>query len=338
MEIGKDELKKLLENKAEETYGDRKKNELLEIKHDKEMMTFKDIEKWKTKKNNRVIRTNQVDIYENHLNLVLESNINSLVCVSRTGIGKTYATLNILRKQGKEYAYKNGFSTALSLYQYIYDNRDKLIVIDDLTDNIFKDKKIIAILKACLYGESNKRFVNYDTTSDKLSVPNRFEFTGKVIILANEIGNKHSEDFKALISRGIFFEMSYSFKETISIAYKIIRNNKLTDKQNVRIKQIIKDNVTSVCEFNFRKLEHLIEMVKFDMSKAEELFINSYKVDEDTRLVEQLIQRASPVKDQAREFTEKTGKSRRTYFTIKKKISAVVQSKNNVALALRGSQ
>ncbi len=318
--MNKEELKQMLENKAEETLGNRKKNEVLELKHDKEMATFKDIEKWKTKTVNKILRTSQIDIYENHLNLVLNSNINSLVCVSRTGIGKTYATLNILRKQKKEFSYKNGFSTALSLYQYIYDNKDKLIVFDDLTDNIFKDKKIIAILKACLYGESNKRFVSYDTTSDKLSVPSGFEFTGKVIILANEIGNKHSEDFKALISRGIFYEMTYSFEETIKIAHKIIKGNNLTDKQNIRIKQIIKDNVTSACEFNFRKLEHLIEMVKFDIDKAEELFNHSYKVDEDTRLVSILMKRASPVKDQAREFSERTGKSRATFFRIRKSI------------------
>ena len=187
-----------------------------------------------------------------------------MLCISKAGYGKTYTTINFLKEFKQEFVYKSGYITPLSFYCWLFENRDKIIVFDDLTDDIFKDKKMIALLKSCLYEAGGERFVSYETTSDKLRVPNKFKFTGKMILLANEIRKNNRENFNALISRGIFFELKYSYKELILIVNKILISKKLKSSVSEQVLEIISKNICDVSGFNFRQLEQLIEMVEFN--------------------------------------------------------------------------
>lgn len=315
----KKELKNLLEDTAKES-GLKVIGELAELKSPEQRQAEEEYENWKHKKTEKIIKSSKTELYKDYLELVLNGKINSLICISKAGYGKTYTTINFLKEMKKDFVYKSGYTTPLSFYHFLYENREKIIVLDDLTDNIFKDKKMIATLKSCLYEAGGERFVSYETTAESLKVPNKFKFSGKIILLANTVGRNSEENFKALVSRGIFFELKYPFKEILSIAKKILISKGLKKADNEQIIGIIENNICEVSEFNFRQLEQLIQMVEFNPKKAETLFVNSFHQDEELILVSKLMGLSIPVSEQAQRFKEETGCSTRKYYRIKRRI------------------
>lgn len=268
-----------------------------------------------------LIENPKLNLYKHYIKMLLEKHINSLICISKTGFGKTFTTINILKKLNQQYIYKSGYITGLSFYQFLYENKDKLIILDDLTNDIFKDKKMIALLKAALYETDKKRILSYDTTSKSITVPNKFNFTGRIIILCNETYNKtEDENFKALISRSIFYRLDYSYAEILEICSKIITLNNLSRVQENIVYKIIKNQINEASEFNFRSLEKLISMVKYNPLKAEELFKHSFEQDDILVLVSQLSKLDIPVRNQAIMFREQTGFSTRKYYRLKQKL------------------
>jgi hypothetical protein len=249
--------------------------------------------------------------------MTLKGNINSLICISKAGYGKTYTTINFLKEMGINFVYKSGYVTPLSFFNFLYHNRDKIIVLDDINEDVFKDKKMISLLKSCLYEAGGDRLVSYESTSKDLLVPEKFRFTGKIIILANEFSNKNKETFKALVSRGIYFDLKYGFKEILGISKKILKSQNLKKDVEEKVLEIIEKNVCEISEFNFRQLEQLVEMVKYDLKKAESLFLHSFEQDEDLIFVSKLIKMDIPVREQAIKFMQETGFSTRKYYRLK---------------------
>lgn len=275
---------------------------------------------------NNMIENNKLSIYKHYINMLIKNHINSLICISKTGYGKTYTTINILKQLKQDYIYKSGYITGLSFYHFLHEHHDKLIILDDLTNDIFKDKKMIALLKAALYKVDKKRILSYNTTSKSIKCPDKFEFTGKIIILANETHNKaEDEDFKALISRSIFYRLNYSYGEIMELSKKILKSQNLTSSQEELIIQIIQEEITEVSEFNFRQLEKLIAMVKYNSAKARDLFKHSFEHDEDLFLVSKLMKLSISVKEQAIMFSEQTGYSVRKYFRLKQLIKKMTK-------------
>lgn len=312
-----DDLKQLLEDTSKNVSV---KGEVAELKSKEQKESEKDYEDWENKESESIVENPKTELYREYLKLLLKGNIHSLICVSKAGFGKTHTTINILKEMGEKFVYKSGYTTPLAFYSFLYENKDKTIILDDLTDDIFQNKKMVAMLKSCLYEAGGERFVSYDTTSDKLSVPSKFKFDGKVILLANEVGNNKKENFNALISRCIYFELKYSFEEILEISRRILYTQKLSSDLNHKVLEIIDNNINKVSQFNFRQLEQLIEMVAYDKEKAEKLFKHSFRRDKIMDMVCDLMNSQLSVKQQAEKFTEKCGMSRAKYFRIKRQI------------------
>jgi hypothetical protein len=312
-----DELKQLLEDTSKSI---KVKGEVAEIKSKEQKESDKDYQEWENKESESIVENPKTELYREYLKLLLSGNIHSLICVSKAGFGKTHTTINILKQMKEKFVYKSGYTTPLSFYTFLYANKDNTIILDDLTDDIFKNKKMVAILKSCLYQAGGDRFVSYETTSDKLTCPSKFKFNGKIILLANEVGSNNKENFNALISRCIYFELRYSFKEILEISNRILQTQKLSSDLNQKVLDIVSNNITQVSQFNFRQLEQLIEMVSYSKEKAEELFKHSFRKDKIMNLVCELMNTQLSVKEQAERFTEKCGFSRRKYFRIKQQI------------------
>lgn len=315
--MGSDDLKQILEDTAKNI---KVKGEVAEIKSKEQKESDKDFEKWKNRKSEEIVENPKTELYREYIKLVLGGNIHSLICVSKAGYGKTHTTINILKELKMKFVYKSGYTTPLSFYTFMYENKDNTIILDDLTDDIFKNKKMVAILKSCLYQAGGERFVSYDTTSDKLSVPSKFKFNGKIILLANEVGSNNKENFNALISRCIYFELRYSFKEILEISNKILESQKLSIENRDKVLGIINRNINQVSQFNFRQLEQLVEMVLYSKDKAEELFQHSFRKDKILDLVCELMKLPISVREQALKFKEKCGYSTRKYYRIKSEI------------------
>jgi len=269
------------------------------------------------------IEIKEFDIAE-HLILLTAKNFSyATIIVGEGGIGKTYCCVNTIKKHTKDFIYKSGYTTPLSLYKFLYDNKDKLIILDDI-EGIFKDGVALAILKGCLWDTDGKRLVFYDSTSSKLNAPNCFEFKGRLIILCNRIPNPDDLHIKAVMSRTIHYQLDFTYNQKIAIIQQILKHKKeVTKKQKEKIMKIIKKNTNvATDELNIRTMEKLISYIKYDEKLAEKLFQETTYKDVVKNIVWTLMNSNNPVNSQVIEFIRLTGRSRWKFFDIKRELKS----------------
>lgn len=267
-----------------------------------------------------IIENGQVVRYRHYLQLVAEGSFNSCICQSRAGLGKTQTTLQILDSEKAEYFYTTTHSSPLALYKMLYENNGKIIVLDDM-EEILNNPTSVSILKSALWGVKGKRVVAFNTTSAKLEdIPQQFDFTGRVIMLVNEIKAKRTPSFDALLSRTLHIQLVYSFDETKEMAISIVNQKVQEGHIRAKVLDIIERRIAPFHDFNFRHLDHLIRMVKSKPDNAEELFMGNFRVDEDYQLIWELIKTEQTPEQQIQQFRVKTGKGRTTYYRIRKRI------------------
>ena len=268
-----------------------------------------------------LIHNEKTQQYRRYVQMVANGFSTSLICKSRAGLGKTQLTLQILEDEKTPYYHTNTYSTPLALYKLLYHHNGKIIVLDDM-EMILENHLSVSILKSALDSGMTKRVVHWHSTTHNLEeVPTSFEFTGKLIMLVNEIRVKNSPSFDALLSRTTNITLTYSFDETKAMANQIVNERHNLDwQQKLKVNEIISKRIAPFHDFNFRLLEQLIKFVRFDIDEAEELFINSINVDSEYKIVWQLMYTEISVTEKVSRFTAITGKGRATFFRIKKKI------------------
>jgi Holliday junction resolvasome RuvABC ATP-dependent DNA helicase subunit len=266
---------------------------------------------------------NQQETYRHYLSMLKSNHVNSVLCFSKAGLGKTHTTISMLKEMQIPYMYTSGVATAVSLYKMLYDSRDKVLILDDI-ETLFQDDKIINILKAALWEVDGRRQVSYNTSSKVLEdYPHDFTYNGKIIILSNEIRGKYDESFKALMSRCLKYELVYTFSEIIEISKLMVNQEQsLTPTQKEQTINIIVDNIRPEHNFNFRLLQRLMSFVKYNSDIAEMLFMQSIEVDSDKAVLLSILRKDISVEEQVKEFTVATGQSRMTFFRRKKQLKA----------------
>ena len=116
----------------------------------------------------------------------------SLVVTGGAGLGKTYLVKKTLADMGlteaKEFVHFKGRATAAGLFVTLYENENKIIVLDDC-DSVFKDADAVNLLKAALDSYDTRRisYISTKPLKDQYGdpVPRHFEFTGKIIFISN---------------------------------------------------------------------------------------------------------------------------------------------------------
>lgn len=128
----------------------------------------------------------------------------SLVVTGMAGMGKTHVVKSTLEEQGLresiDFVHFKGRATAAGLYITLYENSDKIIVLDDC-DSVFKDDDAVNILKGAL-DSYDTRYISYITSRELKDsylnpVPRSFEFTGKVIFISNIPQSKIDDAIKS---------------------------------------------------------------------------------------------------------------------------------------------
>ena len=104
----------------------------------------------------------------------------SLVITGMAGVGKTHLVKETLKGMGlresHEFVHFKGRATAAGLFITLYQNSDKVVILDDC-DSVFKDDDAVNILKAALD--------SYDTRKISYISSKHFEFTGRIIFISN---------------------------------------------------------------------------------------------------------------------------------------------------------
>jgi hypothetical protein len=151
---------------------------------------------------------------------VIDGTIPSLLITGGAGLGKTTTIRQRLKaanlidatQTGKgDYFIIKGYSTARGLYDALFYNKDKIIMLDD-TDKVLKDDTAINILKAALES-SDQRMISWNARMrDDDPVPASFEFKGGVIFVSNLEQNEMDD---AIRSRCMNVDVSMNMSEKL---------------------------------------------------------------------------------------------------------------------------
>ena len=128
---------------------------------------------------------------------IVQNPYNALLVIGTNGIGKSrtceelYGSKNVAAISGKPSGW--GF------YQWVYDNRDKrILMLDDVSKLAYKDAKFNPLLKNLLETRQYKTLRWPTDACDQVGIPKEFTTQSKVIILANTWDSKSSEDYAAI--------------------------------------------------------------------------------------------------------------------------------------------
>ncbi len=183
----------------------------------------------------------------------------SLVITGGAGLGKTYLVKKTLTDMGleeaKQFVHFKGRATAAGLFVTIYENSDKIIVLDDC-DSVFKDVDAVNLLKAALdsYDTRKLSYISTKPLKDTYGdpVPRHFEFTGKVIFISNISQSKLDEAIK---SRSFVADISMNTKQMFK------RIEDLQDDIETKIPKEIKEKALTI----MKKLEKQYDGVEINL-------------------------------------------------------------------------
>ena len=168
----------------------------------------------------------------------------SLVITGGAGLGKTYLVKKTLTDMGleeaKQFVHFKGRATAAGLFVTLYENSDKIIVLDDC-DSVFKDMDAVNMLKAALdsYDTRKLSYISTKPLKDAYGdpVPRHFEFTGKIIFISNISQSKLDEAIK---SRSFVSDISMNTKQMFQ------RIDDLKDQIETKIPNEVKDKALEI--------------------------------------------------------------------------------------------
>lgn len=149
------------------------------------------------------------NILDNLTQMVINGQTPSLIITGEGGLGKSYSVMQSISSSDMlkdDYAVVKGYSTARGLYNFLYDNIDKLIIFDDC-DSVLEDKVGQNILKSALdsYDTRTISWMSKMNKNDKY--PSQFNFKGRIIF----ISNKNKKDInEAILTRSITVDLSMS--------------------------------------------------------------------------------------------------------------------------------
>jgi len=213
--------------------------------------------------------------------------VTGLLLYGESSLGKSYHVKKVLKEKGiKDYVFVSGHITPMKFYDKLYKAKDSLVIFDDV--DILGNIIILNMIKAAL-NENSANVVEYHTTK-KMDIPSSFVFSGRVIILLNDIPKKN-EHLKAVESRLLKHHLKFSREETITIISSIAHKKEIegtTIEDRIMIANWIKDNTSIATEnLNIRLYLQAIEFYKYDKTKWKELTKSQIKTDGYMELVVQ---------------------------------------------------
>ena len=248
------------------------------------------------------------------------------------GVGKSMRVLRKLSAEGVDYAYFNTYSTPLSLVEAFFRNNGKVIVIDDV-NNLLKEPKAVAILKAATFSAAGERIITYQSTSKVLEergIPSSFIFRGKVIIILNEIPATLRETFQALMSRMYSHEVVLTLEEKSRLISEVFRTKEdlfgLGYPERDNIIQFMCKAVSfgNAHKYNVRTALRAAEMVsKLGFGRASPMILDMLGCDLKLKTFLMIAEKSKKadltVQQQVEIWTKATGYSRRAFFEVKSK-------------------
>ena len=279
----------------------------------------------------------QSDCYfecDHYVKMVAEGVSTGCLIQGSGGLGKSYRAITILNNLDVDYAYVDSYSTPAALYVFMYENKDKILLFDDVA-GMMNERRGLAYLKAALWECNGKRMVN-NLTQKPLKdqydepVPNHFEFTGGVIILTNKLNDRNAHT-KAVLTRINSVNLEIPFEERKRIIEEIAKKpyKDLAEEERQEVVTLIEQNFSlDLDELNLRTLFKLYHFREYSKNNNlgelwKRLALKLFKKDERLALVETLEKRVDLKGHQKiKEFQKILGEdvSKSTYYRLREQL------------------
>lgn len=247
-----------------------------------------------------------------------------LYCEGSSGIGKTTLVSGILTEKKIPFVTLSSYSTPLNFYNCLYENNDKIVLLDDCKGIIEKSSVGISLLKAALspcghssVGDSSKgrrvgkRMLRWGSTSNKAAT-NEFEFLGRLIIISNT-PPAQGEDGAAFRNRCLSFNIYLDAEQRLEMLGAAAK----THAEKV-VYNFLKENADQfdVDSLNYRTLFVGVSLFKTHRNHWKRLFLLTLPERQKSplTLVRELAEQRLPIEQQYQKFHAMTHKSRRTFF------------------------
>lgn len=251
--------------------------------------------------------------------------MHALIVEGPPGWGKTTAVETALRLSGFKGIHLGAYSTPLNLYNFLAENNNCIILIDDCS-GLFDDSSAMAILKAATWPlEANRRVLRWGSTSNR-AITNRFEFVGKLIIVCNRFPS--TPDGEAIRSRGYVRKVNINLNEAKRLLLNAAQDKKWFNCTQTAIQVaeflITRLNENTLSQVSFRTLKKGYRLAEIHKDSWKELFSDTLPVGSKPpeELIKDLAKQNLKVKDQARIFREQTGLKTRSFYNYRKEAMA----------------
>jgi hypothetical protein len=129
------------------------------------------------------------------------------------GCGKSLTVSKTLAEEGVCPVLVNSHITPLALYMALFHNRTGKVIWMEDVDGIYGNMAVLGLLRSALWGTDGQRIVTYTSTQLE-GLPNQFVFSSRMIFCANAVP-KRNEGFRAVLSRIDVFELTASNEDIL---------------------------------------------------------------------------------------------------------------------------
>ena len=259
----------------------------------------------------------------NHIWYTLEDNIISLINghfslimeTGEPGMGKSYQTVQRLKELiPNNYARCSCHVSPLELYNQLFINKDKKIIVFDDIDNL-TNKTIISLLKSACEVEQ-VRNISWLTTSPsfkKLGIPSNFILNSGIILIFNE--SIDTKEFSPVMSRGVCIPFKFTFEEKI----KEFENASLIDREII-------DYIKKYCNSATKNLSVRTMIILTNKKNGGTDWEDTARIMLKTDPLKQLLiemlenHNGKPISTICNEWCNKSNKSRRTFYNYKNEL------------------
>lgn len=267
--------------------------------------------------------------------LMNSESFHALVIQSPPGWGKSTTIDQALTELGMDAIAAGTYATPLHIYNTLCRHSDSLIILDDCA-GLFSDPKSMAILKSATWQSSGQgsttatqpwRRVSWGSTSEKVEQPS-VNFTGKLILVTNVV--PAAKETEAFLSRCLSYRINIDGIEAKQMILSAATSTSHFPQQAVAqaVAHFLVDDATlaDMTKLNLRTLKMGYDLALTHPDSWRELFVHLLpRQQKPVGLISQILQSGLSAKEQEAKFVSSTGKSRRTYYNLKKRLGLTRQ-------------
>ena len=217
----------------------------------------------------------------NFVTMVADKIQPSLIVAGPGGLGKTHTVIKTLKSCGlvdvsntesfiegqkmpsKRFKVVKGFSTAKGLFRLLWENKDSILVCDDM-DAVLRDEVAANLLKAAC-DSNDERIVTWNAESrfGDDDLPRSFRFTGGIIFITNLAKAKIPQ---AMLTRSIVVDVSMTTAEKLERMMHIAFEPEFMPEASANVKKVALDSLfkyqANVKELSLRSLIQVVRIAQ----------------------------------------------------------------------------